>query len=267
MLALKAAAQGEPPPPAPAPAPTTAPAPEAAPAPTAPAPTAPAADLPPPPPPRQADAAPPAATEPPPPAIVVATPPPPPPVTRTYHYHEGFYLRLSAGLSLGRTDLATNRTSSPDYELGGGGLALDVLIGGSPAPGFALGGGIIISGMTASEIEIEGSSDEISTNASQVLIGPFIDGFPDPNGGFHVGGMLALAGVVIDRKDETEDERYEGNGFGMSAWVGYDWWVGPEWSVGGLLRFTGSITRQEKDDLTRQASTYGLGILFTALYH
>ncbi|HVJ18312.1 MAG TPA: hypothetical protein VM686_22990, partial [Polyangiaceae bacterium] len=193
--------------------------------------------------------------------------PPPPPVRRTYHNHEGFYLRMAGGLSLGRTVLATDTAASPDYELGGGGFALDLLIGGSPAPGVAIGGGLQFAGMTAPEIEIDGRDEEVATSTGHGLLGVFIDGFPDPHGGFHLGGMLGLASVQIEREDELDVERYEGGGVGASAWVGYDWWVGPEWSLGGMLRFTGSLTRQEKEDLTRQASTYDLAILFTALYH
>ena len=72
------------------------------------------ADLPPPPPPKPAEA-PTAETEETPPPIVVATPAPEPPVVRTYHHHDGFYLRLSAGLSVARANLATDSTASPDF--------------------------------------------------------------------------------------------------------------------------------------------------------
>jgi hypothetical protein len=171
------------------------------------------------------------------------------------------------GLSLGRVALATDVSTSPDYTLRGGGLALDVLVGGSPAPGVAVGGGLLVAAMTAADLEIEGSTNEIATSAGHVLIGPFIDGFPQPTGGFHLGGLLGLAQATIDRDDQSTDERFEGGGFGGAAWVGYDWWVGPEWSLGGLLRMTGSITRDEDEALTRQATNYGFALLFTALYH
>ncbi len=225
------------------------------------------ADLPPPPPPRQAETAPPPAAEPAPATMDVTTPAPPPPVTRTYHNHDGFYLRMSGGLALGRTVFATDSAAEPDYELGGGGFALDLLVGGSPSPGVAIGGGLLLAGMTAPDIEIGGRTVDVATGTGHALLGPFIDGFPQPHGGFHIGGLLGLARTNIDREDESDADRYEGGGVGAAAWIGYGWWVGPDWSLGGMLRFAGSITRQERQDLTRQASTYDLALLFTALYH
>ena len=54
---------------------------------------------------------------------------------------------------------------------------------------------------------------------------------------------------------------------GLGAWLGYDMFVSPQWSVGGILRFMGSLTRENRDGVGYQASLGGASLSFTALYH
>jgi hypothetical protein len=195
--------------------------------------------------------------------INVETPPPSAPVERTYHLHEGFYLRLSIGVGALNQSVSTDTRENPDYSVSGGGLGYNILIGGSPATGVAIGGALMGLAATNADVEID-DRDAGEVNASHGIIGVFIDGFPQPNGGLHLGGVLGLAGdaIELDRGGTTRL-----GGFGGAAWVGYGFWVGPEWSLGGMLQFTGTLTRNEEDGVKQQAGSLGVSLLFSALYH
>ena len=177
--------------------------------------------------------------------------------------HEGFYFRASVGIGALNQSISTDSRVVPDYSTSGGGLAYDIFIGGSPATGLAIGGTIMALGTTNADIEVDGAETGGEANTSHAIIGVFVDGFPQPNGGLHLGGALGFAGDAIEVGDETTSL----GGFGGAAWVGYGCWVAGDWSLGGMLQFTGTLTRKEEDGLTRQASSFGTSLLFTALYH
>lgn len=244
-----------------------APAPPPAPAPAAPVAQPPASDLPPPPPPRAASAEPPPQGK-----VVITAPPVPPPVERRgYHIHDGFYLRLAAGLGGGKTSISTDSSAYPNHGVGGVGLSTDLWIGGTPWRGIAIGGLLSLQRMRDSELRIEGDNTGEGMTAQLVSLGAFIDAFPDARRGLHVGGALYLAGIDTNG-DSHELEAlnvtdYEGGGLGLSAWVGYMGWVGPEWSLGGLIKLSGAATRKEQENLTREASAFALSLSFSALYH
>src|SRR5512146_2348846 len=123
----------------PAPGAAAAPPPEPVPGPPAAPPAAPAPETPPP----TASAAAPAPEGTTPPPVVegihVAQPPLPPLEPRSRRYHDGFYLRLSMGLG---ALWATSKTDNVGYNetTTGTGGAIDVMAGGTPAPGLVVGG-------------------------------------------------------------------------------------------------------------------------------
>lgn len=194
--------------------------------------------------------------------IDLTTQPPAPPVQRSYRLHDGFYLRGSVGFgSLGAT-FDDDNESARDLEGSGFSLGLDLMIGGSPSPGLAIGGALLAQGAFSAEFE-RARNDTENRNLSVVLLGPFIDGFPVATKGWHVGGMLGLAAANIE--DSSRDGVSETVGLGGAAWFGHDFWVADEWSVGPMLRLNGTLTRNEDDDTN--ASTFSVLFLFTALHH
>jgi len=156
--------------------------------------------------------------------------------------------------------------SSWEVDVTGGGLALDLMLGGTLSPGFVLGGSLFIT--TASKPNIEGPevSGEIDGSLGSVMLLLFADVFPDPKGGLNVGGGLGFDAVSLT-DDANEDDPLELSGFGGAAWVGYGGWVGDEWQLGGLLRLAGSLTDGDESGFDYKARTGSVALLFSALYH
>jgi len=188
-----------------------------------------------------------------------------------YHVHGGFYLRLAAGVGGSHVNVTADPGAS-DFKVGGPGLALNLWIGGTPARGLAIGGMAGLQGIGDSNVVINGRESKRDMSAGFVYLGPFIDAFPDPLRGLHLGGSL---GLVAFKANGAGDELrtagvrdYNAGGLAASAWVGYMGWVGPEFSLGGLLQLTVLGTGNDKqDEIDRKASGYALNVAFTALYH
>jgi hypothetical protein len=182
------------------------------------------------------------------------------PVERSYHVHDGFYLRLNIGLG------AYGIRYEDDYNAGGASLAFDVLAGGSPSKGFVIGGALL-SDFSRNLSFRHGDTDVGEVDVGTILLGPFVDGFPNPKGGWHVGGMIGLAGIRTDGAPGQTAAR-EDQGGGGAVWFGYDAWVADEWSIGGLLRFAAAVGRSKDDAGTQRDSTStALTLMFTTLYH
>jgi hypothetical protein len=190
-------------------------------------------------------------------AIVLFAEAPGPPAARRYHYHDSFYLRVNAGYITTWGDFKV-RESGYDPDYAGNGLAIDLLVGGSPSPGVAIGGALSGSYVLTSDSGPEPFDPDIQV----LVVGPFIDGFPNPAGGWHFGGNIGLATVL------AHDPRIANSllGVGGSAWAGYDAWVAPDWAVGGLLRLGATVASSTSGVETAARGMY-LAVYFSALYN
>jgi hypothetical protein len=206
--------------------------------------------------------------------MVISDPPVPPPTQRAgYHVHDGFYLRLGAGIGGGHFNISSDSSASSSYSVGGPGLALNLWIGGTPWRGVAIGGMGTLQGIGESDTVVKGQETSEDMSAGYLYLGPFVDVFPDPLRGLHLGGSLGLAsfaaraqGNVLKNVHGVDD--FAGGGFGASAWVGYMGFVGPEWSLGGMLQLTAlGISDKTDSGIKRSGSGYSLGVSFTALCH
>jgi hypothetical protein len=195
-----------------------------------------------------------------PPKIVFSTAPLPAPnggdSSRTFHFHDGFYARLGVqygltggGFSIGDTTI--------DYF--GSQLSLDLLIGGTPSDGLAVGGGVLLGSLLQPDMEV-GGANIATRNVPLLVLGPFIDGFFSPQGGWHAGALLGLG--ALGKTPETEGSA----GIGASVWFGYDKWVGDDWSIGGQIRFLGIAAGGNKPE-DFSSSALGVNLGFSVLYH
>ena len=207
-----------------------------------------------------------------PPAIYVAQPPLPPLQPRNRYYHDGFYLRLSAGFGYLHVSTSVKDNDSTS-SLSGSGGAFDVLVGGTPAPGLVIGGGLLLQEAFDPGTTVRVRSGSLNGLASGsnggvnfAMIGPMIDAFPVPTGGFHFGGLLGLAEVGLrDNQDNVS------GGLGLSLWAGYMWWVSSQWSLGLEARYSAAWTSRKIGATSNQFdatdTSQGIAIMFSAAYH
>ena len=193
--------------------------------------------------------------------------PPPPPLEgedQSVRNHDGFYMRLGIGGGYLSADVSTD-PSTFDVKLTGGALSVDFMFGGSPADGLAIGGAYFFTQSSGPDAEIDGVSREIGANLNFGIIGLFVDGFPDPEGGFHVGGLFGLAAATISDDDGT----IEGGdrGFGGGAFIGYDWWISDQWSLGAMFKATAGSLSNESGNLTENVAVQNYAVTFEALLH
>lgn len=234
-ISMTAGAQDVPPPPPPADQPVPEP---------------PAADTPPPPPPAYGGAA---ATPPPP-------PPPPPPGTVAEapgaYRHDGLYLRMAlgvGGIGVDRTVKSEEVSGEFESEIDGGGLGVEVTIGGTPAAGLVIGGMWLIQSIgDAVVVPKDGGEETTLENGFLIsLMAAVLDWYPWADGGFHFGGglgwLLASGRLPADSIATTElgIERIGGGGWGLTIHAGYDFWIGEQWSLGPALRFVFGGTHGE----------------------
>lgn len=192
------------------------------------------------------------------PKMDLSVAPPPPALQRTAFVHEGFYLRVAVGPGILWSNV--NDTSAANADASGVGFALggDVMVGGSPSPGIALGVGALTNiGLGLNQNDSSGNSLG-STTQFQYLVGPFFDAFPNDKRGFHLGAEVGFAGTTLDRTNVSS-----AFGGGAAAWLGYDMWVAPEWSAG--FEFRGGGAYMGAADL--QAAAFNMAFLITVLNH
>jgi hypothetical protein len=210
----------------------------------------------------------------PPPGAYYEPPPAPVAVNTGAELHEGFYLRFGIGLgALGTTVSYAPERVQPETSITGPGAAIHFMIGGSPADGLAIGFALLGMGAGDANVEVAGTSESRGTQLNLSIGGLFVDGFPDPKGGFDVGGMVGLAEVAT--RDLQDGYDVKSTGLGAAAWVGYTAWVGEEWSIGGLLWLAGATTSADRaawfagteESFEEKAVARSVVLSFSALYH
>jgi hypothetical protein len=74
-------------------------------------------------------------------------------------------------------------------------MVADLLLGAAPSPGIVLGGALFLDSLPSTRFDSGGISAK--TGLSLVTVGPFLDGYPNPRGGLHAGGMLGASVVHL----------------------------------------------------------------------
>lgn len=165
-------------------------------------------------------------------------PAPSPGVGPGAHLHDGFYLRMALGYGpLKVTESVANTTA--ETKLKGNGTAFELIIGGTPTPGLAIGGSLFTHTIKP-EIEIGNTTVESTKSIFVLSLGPMVDWFPVATGGFHVGGGVGWGTLNA--------VNYTSTGTAFHLFTGYDFWIGNEWSLGPALRLTSSKTSKSPFD-------------------
>lgn len=189
--------------------------------------------------------------------IDIAVPEDGPREQRRAYNHEGFYLRANVGGGM-------VGGAFHGYDFFNGALSLDALVGGMPSPGTAVGGGVFTDTVLSTTVKRDGHDVGNKRLVSIGLIGPFVDGFPDANDGWHLGTAVGFSANGIE-------ELSEGSllGFGGVLWGGYDLWTAPEFSMGVLLRAMATRTYGEVKDSHENlnGATGSLVLTLSALFN
>jgi len=187
------------------------------------------------------------------------------------YFHDRFYLRLS----LGGGTLGTSGNLDPDngttFDTRGGCVAFDLAIGGTPVPGFVIGGDYAFQEAFRPHIKLRSGSisaeQDADVNTVFGVLGPFVDWFPDPSGGFHFGGTLGLAVLSSADDNGNVSNSVSESGFGYAFRLGYDAWVSRQWALGVLGQFVGGSVSTDSRSPRERDSVASFSVLFTALYH
>ena len=195
--------------------------------------------------------------------------PPPPPEDETVHFHDGFYLRMGIGVGFLKSTTTVDGADG-EVEITGTGPALEFALGGTPTPGFVIGGAI--SGVSVSEPDVKfgdysGTAED--TTFTQSNVGVFVDVYPNPEQGFHIQGLLAYGIASVQSEGGEDDDDEDATGPVAELGIGYEGWVGEQWGIGVLGRLTvGKLKPTEGDDADEvDISIFTPAILFTATYH
>jgi hypothetical protein len=197
----------------------------------------------------------------------------------TVHRHDGFYLRMSIGAGYMHDSARYDTISLPvtnassDVKYGGGAVAFDILVGGTPAAGLVFGGGIVgavAPNPKAKERDVSYPSD---VDLNLVMIAGFFDWYPNPRQGFHLQGLAGIAAVsTTDSNGNATTDRTPA-GIGLGIGIGHEWWIGNQWSIGVLGRLLyahASVTENHgvgTYDYTEKHSVVAPSVLFAATYH
>ena len=190
-----------------------------------------------------------------------------------YHTHDGFYFRGSIGVGTLNFNQRSDLDTVPNGTVNGPGSASDLMIGGTPVLGLAVGGALLATHAPNPSFDRNSPAPNPDVPATFVIAGPFVDYFFLPHKGFHLGAAAGPA--VIWYKDldpDSNSDREAYAGVGAAAWAGYDAWISANWSLGGYARAMIAQTKREVDysgsPLTDEHVTgTSLAVLFTALYH
>ena len=210
----------------------------------------------------------------PPPPGYYYPPPPPPPVPQAAdtgaHLHDGFFLRMGLGAAtMSTTTENTLGTAGGDGTLRGGGSVVELLIGGTPLPGFVLGGALIGHSFPRPSYELDGKKSTLDNSAlSFTALGMFGQLYFDPKSGGYVQALAAFASESFrwSAAGETK-ETDELGGLAVGLGGGWDFWVGNQWSLGPELRFVYASVKHDADAGTVRHRTTAVSLAFTATLH
>jgi hypothetical protein len=179
--------------------------------------------------------------------------------------HDGFQFRGAVGLAYISDSESFSGASGSATIYGGSGMA-ELYFGGAPFPGLTIGGtlgSVVAFGPSVSAGGQTATTDN-STKLNFFTIGPYVDYYPDPHGGFHVLGTLGFASLSASNGSGQSSDA--STGFEIGAGVGYDWWVSANWSLGILGRFTIAPLSQSNGGVTEHDTTIVPAVLFSFTY-
>jgi hypothetical protein len=169
--------------------------------------------------------------------------------------HDGFFLRLSLG-AVYLHESWNPAGGSPGAVYGGGGTSFEVSIGKSVRPGLIVGGLWQLVAVTDPNESYLGTTYVVAeTDRFVEVIAGFVDDYPNPRRGFHLGGSAGLlAASNLDRGYGVF--LTTSLGAALAVRCGYDVFFSSRWSVGALAQLQGY--RYSTTETNVSSVSYGL---------
>ena len=177
-------------------------------------------------------------------------------------------MRLGIGYAHLKTSMReTEPVSANRGTISGGGVGVSLMLGGTPAKGFVLGGALISHAVPEPTLEQSGQEatldDETMTLGTLSLFGQY---YFDPEEGGYLQALLGYGQVdVYDDNSPDDREKPDGVIFGVGG--GYDFWVSDQWSLGPELRIMYAPLKYDRDGLRGDFNTTAISLFFTGTLH
>jgi hypothetical protein len=178
---------------------------------------------------------------------------------------------LGIGLGAIGATVEAQDSNADKLQITGFVIPVEVAFGGTPAPGIVLGGGFYTIHAPAAHYAVgrgDFAIEETADYGSVGMIGPFLDAYPDPHGGFHIQAAPCLTSVNPGKSDTIVTGDVSGAGFGAMVGLGYEGWVGEQWGIGVLARLQyASVELKDEDDNKYDFKMLVPALLLTATLH
>ena len=187
--------------------------------------------------------------------------------------HDGFQFRGTLGGGY-LHDSESLEGTPVDFErsVSGAAALVELYLGGTPVPGLVLGG--FLSGMSAPNPKAKFNGASVGSDDDATLglgsIGPYVDYYPDVQGGLHVLGTLGYGLLSFDDGSGNGDDATSSetsSGFTLGAGIGYDAFVSDEWSLGALARLSYGWTSHGPSAIPMHDDVLMFGLSFSVSCH
>ncbi|MFT3926079.1 MAG: hypothetical protein QM778_26280 [Myxococcales bacterium] len=165
--------------------------------------------------------------------------------------HEGFFLRLTAGIGAGMTRYHERYYSNEEQSVKTLGIStsFELAIGGAVKENVILHGTAAFHNLSSSGREVDGQRDVAwHVDTRTVMLGGGVTYYMMP-ANVYVSGSAGVMGLAESRNGHTSFKSHAGVGTVLS--LGKEWWVGRQrdWGMGAALR---------SDFYTANASLFGV---------
>lgn len=184
-------------------------------------------------------------------------PPPPPP---NYFTHDGFYLRLHAGLGFTHLSISGETISGPSLSFG-------AAIGGTVAPNLAIFGNFFGTSMQDPNDSFTGGSQTLSgINVTLYGIGVGAAYYLEPVN-VYLSGTLALMWWDASDSDSNFTEGRSEVGGGFQFMVGKEWWIAPDWGIGAAAEVLVGSMKDNPDVSSDRWTSTAFSLVFSSTYN
>ncbi len=182
------------------------------------------------------------------------------------HRHDGLFIRAESGMGSFVASSSTAQSSRRHFT--GTTWSGAFAFGGATGTGCAFGGEFSfdkVYGLGAWD-EQSGPVDVTKVHFFHWSFGPFLDCYPDRDGGLHVFGLVGLARLSVRKDGELSqgaDKSPDPTGVSLQFGLGYDAWIARATSLGIAFRLSYSPLTAQEFGLDAKVKVFIPALVFT----